>query len=257
MKNSTQFAKDIENWKKTNVLELANHFHELCPETLQHKRVNHFAMQKEYVDEFCKLKKINSIDIRLALDSEQVKDKFSFYPILEITHDASKKSLFLPFKAIDSTKPTPKGQKTQSALVPEIFKDMIAENWHNLEIGFIDDLFIAQGQNEMKNSTNQMVRVNTFEIGVTMMPLINELNSQIEEEDNISEITLYPGVDMNKFGNKKYISFTPVLGFSHSGKLPEQLNHQGIIETLEKEMFIEYSRPCPPTCKPKEIPPIM
>jgi hypothetical protein len=56
---------------------------------------------------------------------------------------------------------------------------------------------------------------------------------------------------MNKFSDKYQISFTPVLGFQYDDIIiPEGMvfGLKSILEFSNKEVFIEYSRPCPPTC---------
>ncbi|MFK7787551.1 MAG: hypothetical protein AB8B56_20680 [Crocinitomicaceae bacterium] len=248
---SDKWEKDIKFWKTEDVLKLANHFHYLNDENdlYQHVRVHHFKMSSENVMKFRLIGEIDTMKICLAIDTDENETKFRFYPILEMTAVGVVGKVQIPLepKAIE-------GDSSESVIVPGIFKDMIQENWNKIDITYIDDLFIAQAQNEEGKLLDQMVRVHEFRISKDMIKVINELNIQVPVEDdrqvmepNIQEIDLYPGVDMNKFGRKEYISFAPVLGFKHLSN-SSTYNRIGIVESQGKETLIEYTLPCPP-CK--------
>jgi len=107
----------------------------------------------------------------------------------------------------------------------------------------IDDLFHCNG-------SNARVRVLHYSIGneketdKKIMQYINEILG------SIIGITLYPGVDMNKFSKKDMISFTPTLGFNTKGIKENSMGLKGVLETMSgpDETLVEYLTPCPPTC---------
>ncbi len=253
---TADYENHISLWKKQSVLKLADHFHEYCKEdSFQHRRVHHFEMDYKFLDLFTKLKEIEKMKICLALKSLEATDDFTFYPILEIECKGNTKIMYFPLEPVAFSE-----LRIQSEFVPGIFKEMIQDNWNKLDIMNIDDLFIAQARTDDGVSLNQMVRVHEFIINEDMIEFINAINREIEtgsspliSEPNIQKIRMYPGVDMNKFGNKELISFTPVLGFGHLQDPNGVLNKHGVLEVTQKETFIEYSRPCPPTCKPPDL----
>ena len=243
--NSETLSKDLENWKREDVLNLANHFHKWCPKTEQHKRVYHFEMEKQVVAEFNELDEIERINICLALHSERSDERFTFYPLLEIHLQTTEPVVFLPL--IGREAPIDEKDIPLSDIVPGIFKEMITKNWHTIETGLIDDLFLARKQEDALLGS-EMVRVHYFEIGERMIKHINGLRAL----GPVDGVIVYPGVDMNKMIDKSMISFTPILGIKHAEHSASNAE-QGVIESVEKETFIEYSSPCPPTCGRKKI----
>lgn len=250
--NTRDYEDDIKFWKIEDVLKLANHFHHFTQEdeSYQHIRVHQFEMEEEFVTTFTQFGTIDSMKICLALKSIEKQMNFTFYPILEITANGSSKKVHFPLeaKALD-----PDGSRSE--FVPGIFKDMIQDNWNKIDITYIDDLFIAQEQDGNGDLLNQMIRVHSFLIDDEIVEFINELNREVpvngdtdNTAPNIQDITLYPGVDMNKFGKKEYISFAPVLGFAHLTDSIQAHGRTGLIEKEKNETFIEYMFPCPPTC---------
>lgn len=250
---TTNYQDDILLWKTERVLNLADHFHEYFEEdnSFQHKRVHRFEMANEHVNVFTKLETIEKLKICLAIHSvTNMENSFRFYPILAVECAGSTETQHFPLDPVALSGPTP-----QSQFVPEIFKNMIHDNWNKLDIAYIDDLFIAQARDQEGKILDQMVRVHEFILNTEMIEFINSINIDVkvntnsqEMQPNIQNITMYPGVDMNKFGKTELISFTPVLGFSHLNDPKETLSKHGVLEATTKETFIEYSRPCPPTC---------
>jgi hypothetical protein len=62
-------------------------------------------------------------------------------------------------------------------------------------------------------------------------------------------LSVYAGLDMNKFNNKDNPAFTPVIGYEFTQGTIEKFKKVGIKDCSERELFMEYSRPCPPTCE--------
>lgn len=239
--DEASFLSETRRWKTEDVMTLANHFHKLCPNTHQHKRVHHFKMSAENVQRFSDFDEVKEINIAMALSEERNRSAFTFYPILEITLINEDRKKYLSLSPMEAPEfiPTP----VDSDIVPGIFKEMISANWHNLEAGLIDDLFLAKKKTE-EGEPLEMVRVHHFKISPKMIQHINLLRAE-----GLHGIYLYPGVDLNKFGDKAHISFTPILGLKHNERETTTLDQHGVIESGRTETFIEYSRPCPPTCK--------
>lgn len=243
--SAANYENDIQFWRSEEILKLANHFHHFDGD--QHKRVNHFEMSINDVKRFSEIGTIDTVNICLALKSPAKSSDFTFYPILRITRGGLDEVLYFPLEP----KASLEKDEFLTELVPGIFKEMIQDNWNKIDITYIDDLFIAQAWDEANSvALNHMVRVHEFIIDKDMMPFINGLNTIDGIVPNITNIKLYPGVDMNKFGNKEFISFTPVLGFTHN-KDVSAYGRIGIIEAVKNETYLEYNLPCPPCRKKK------
>ncbi len=221
-------------WCEEDVLKLGPHFHKFNGKSNQYDRVTHFSLTDQE-----KLKKLNGIGaikklhICLALDNPN-KNEVTFCPYLDINGER----FDLTPETNGSFRNEPEGILTaeESAKVPAIFRNMIWENWEEVEMHLIDDLF------HCKDTDGFLKRVEYFIITPNMFVLINELI-----KSGISAINLYPGIDMNKFNQKNRISFTPVLGFTTTTSLLKS-DHFGIVESNGNETLVEYSLPCPPTC---------
>lgn len=252
--NTTNHEENKQAWKSESVLKLANHFHKFCGNAMQQKRVYQFEMSPDFLKIFTDIQSVGVMRICMAINQDEVDESFKFYPIIELEWPPAEGKIYLPLEPKERY-----DSQFQSEIVPWMFKNMVHDNWNKLDITYIDDLFIAQELDSFNNPTDQMVRVHLFDIDDTMCKFISRLNFEIpangivDAHPNITSITLYPGVDMNKFGKKEYISFTPVLGFTHHNDSPDVIARNGIIETAGKETFMEYMFPCPPTCvrKPK------
>jgi hypothetical protein len=123
---------------------------------------------------------------------------------------------------------------------------MICKNWDEIDVHLIDDLFTARKKEEVNGKqVISTVRVLHYKVNDAM------IENVIQKLKGIHGITLYSGIDMNKFSNKELISFTPVLGFKYTerNENKETLGLKGVLEFMDgKEVFVEYSSPCPPTC---------
>jgi len=249
--NETDHEANRTAWKCEDVLKLANHFHHFDSDTSQHIRVHHFELSNDKdLPRFTEIGRIETMKICMAIDTSKESSEFTFYPFIQIKKVGSG----LPIYFHLHPKPCPKEDDGDlSEFVPGIFKDMILDNWNKLDMAYIDDLFIAQARDKDNNPMDQMVRVHEYIINEDMIAFINAINVLNGDVPNITGVKLYPGVDLNKFGNKALISFTPVLGFTHTHDGPQTMSRMGQIEIAEKETFMEYMFPCPPTCvrKPK------
>lgn len=224
------FENETQRWCKEEVLKLTRHFHCYNKDKARHDRVIHFELQD--IKGFNDIRKqIESIKIYLALkknDSNKITNCF----YLRVNDSNEDHMIFELFPVAEEP------PRLTDSLVPKIFKDMVHKNWNEIEVHLVDDLFHCL-KNNNQNNQNSMVRVEYFEF--------DDIAKNIRDFDqDITAITLYPGIDMNKFGNKDWISFTPVLGIKP--RLDSGQNRMGLFESDGDETFAEYSTPCPPTC---------
>ncbi len=231
------FNSSTSNWKDADVLQLTHNFHKLDLNQGQYERVNYFSMKKGHVKKFNKIQEIKKFTMHLALDKEN-KEHFTFFPIFEIVDVDGKKYRF-PLQPHQKPKQDIEKERTAtnlgSQIVPAIFKDMIAKNWEEVEMSLVDDLFTV------KSTGKPMERVLYY---IVSPELINPYLP-----GNIKELKFYPGLDMNKFQYKDMVSFTPVIGIIPETPLETGIHQmKGILETNGNEVYVEYSRPCPPTC---------
>ena len=236
-KETNKFSEHIERWAHEDMLQLTHHFHRLNGE--QYERTSDFVMDKtEDVPKFESIKKsIKRLRIYLALDAPN-KAAFTFFPVLEVLTDDEK---LYPFKlhATENRKST----SGDLEVVPKLFKDIISKNWDTIDVNLVDDLFFAS--KKTTNGFDTLLRVLYYEVKGKM------LTEVIHKLPELTGITMYSGIDMNKFSDKTQISFTPVLGFQFEE--PDDTSDysfglKSMLEFSKGETFIEYSSPCPPTC---------
>ncbi|WP_298513677.1 hypothetical protein [uncultured Kordia sp.] len=234
---TTNYKEQRERWAHEETLQLTQHFHRLNKNTAEFERVSDFIMNKDGdVLRFETIKKvIKGLRIYLALDASD-KEKFTFFPVLEAMTQPGEFHYFKLFAAHT------REVNTKTEVVPRLFKDIIGKNWDTIDLNLIDDLFIAT--KKVPKEFDRIVRVKYYEVS---QDIIEKVINNLPE---INGITLYSGIDMNKFGDKTSISFTPVLGFQHNAAMEdiEGYGLQGIMEFSKGEVLIEYTRPCPPTC---------
>lgn len=243
--NKTIGESHIKNWKEVCPTELVKHFHifEGDPK-FQFKRVHHYELNESEMDRFRAIGEITKLHISIGLDFDST--TFRAYPILEVWCDGNAESVFflMEGKSKPSTTPVP-----TSELVPGIFKEMVSHNWQRMEVGAINDLFIAEKEKEEGETHIEMQRVHFFWLEETMIGHINNLMKANSGEE-LDGICLFPGVDMNKVGHSKLISFTPVLGITHFNKVQSAKSvsvTNGDVKLYET--YIEYTSPCPTTCR--------
>ena len=136
--NVTNHETNKLAWKSEPVLNLANHFHKLCANSLQQKRVYQFEMSPDLVKVFTDIQSVGVLTICLAINQDESDHNFTFYPIIELEWAQAPGKIYLPLAPKERNE-----CEFQSEIVPGIFKDMIHDNWNKLDITYIDDLFIA------------------------------------------------------------------------------------------------------------------
>jgi hypothetical protein len=249
MSNHAEFTRCTNNWQQEPVVNLANHFHRLNPGSQQQQvRLRKYLMSTGDLMELKQLMQngsIQTLDMYLGLTGAADNNEFTscFYIHIKYGANSDLHKYFKLEAGAETAEDDLQDDEPLSDLVPKIFKEMIATNWYETGFSEIDDLFVAtQG--------TQFLRVKHFWICQQMIDFIN--TAFVDCTDEIEAVTIYAGVDLNKFSNKETISFTPVLGF----RMPEdeitKFKEAGIMECLKKEIFIEYSMPCPTTCYPIE-----
>lgn len=241
IKETEDFQENIDKWAYEDILQLANHFHRLDKDTYggQFERTSDFVMEKkEGVPEFESIKtSIKRLRIYLAL-APQDKEKFTFFPVLEAQTNNEEVKRFKLDAIEGGRKKYPKNE-----LVPKLFKDIISRNWDVVDINLIDDLFVAT--KVLENDFDVVQRVKYYEI------YDENILKVIQKLPKLTGITLYSGIDMNKFGDKTQVSFTPVLGFQYEESVDTtnfSFGLKNVLEFSKGEILVEYARPCPPTC---------
>jgi len=235
------FLKYTRRWEREEMLQLSHHFHKITTDGKQYSRTSNFEMNSEDVKDFEKLKHgIDLLEIYLGLKKGN-KKKQTFFPILKVT-DIDKGKHYFKLDPIDDSNENDELYEE----VPGVFKDMVCKNWDEVDIHLIDDLFTARTKKKVgKRMVGTTERVLSYKVNDIM------IKNVIQNLIGINGITLYSGIDMNKFSNKELISFTPVLGFKFEkrNKEKEAIGLKGVFEFAGgKEVFIEYTSPCPPTC---------
>jgi hypothetical protein len=235
------YSKHRRRWQREDILQLSHHFHKITTSGEQYTRTSEFRMNKDDVEKFDKMKNnIAHIEIHLGLKKRD-KKKQTFFPILKVIGKEGNEDYFKldPIENLEE-------RVRFTAEVPDVFKEMICKNWDEIDTHLIDDLFTARKKDEVNGKkAESTVRVLHYKVNDAMIETV------IQKLEGIHGITLYSGIDMNKFSNKELISFTPVLGFKYTerNENKETLGLKGVLEFLDgKEAFIEYSSPCPPTC---------
>ncbi|MCK8522066.1 hypothetical protein M0D21_10835 [Aquimarina sp. D1M17] len=237
-----------EKWCEEDVLQLAHHFHKL--NRGQYQRVTYFKLNPSELKRFNKFsERIASIRIYLALEQKYRKEKVSFCPYLHLNYDekdtpeSQGEKIFYLTPCLEPRPNESRFNRKQftESLVPKIFKEKICANWDKVEMHLIDDLFHCWGEakSEEGNMLGTMLRVEFFMLDEIVQDIIPE---------KVEAIHLYPGIDMNKFQHEDEISFTPVLGVTPPLHLNREMSGVGLMESNDDETYLEYSKPCPPTC---------
>ncbi|WP_109298811.1 hypothetical protein [Aquimarina sp. AU474] len=230
------FVNSREKWCKENILKLAHHFHEWDKNSEQFRRVNFFSLNDKDAERFSNIKKIREIRICLALRGDDI-NKITFYPYLQVNGSKDLVFYFIP-----------QVKKLDAEIVPETFKKMIGDNWNDIDMHLIDDLFHCK-TNEGKGPVERVLSYYIGNKDETDKRILQYINDVLL--DKVTGVNLYPGVDMNKFSKKEMISFTPVLGFNTAGvTMNNELGLRGVVESISgpDETLVEYLSPCPPTC---------
>ena len=231
-------------WQEEELLQLANHFHKLEDNSGQYARVKRFDMID--VSGFNLETSLVSMEIKLGL-LDSSKRQVTFRPLLEIYRKNGESMTYL-FEPVTNGIDQSASNKFYSEPVPAPYKNMVWGNWNDIDTNLIDDLFVAQAVNETGKDTveKRMERVHSFIVDGSGLDVIKSLIG------NITSFYIYPGVDLNKQSKIDKVTFTPIIGMVHpsakKGNGSYFFSSMGAVEFGESETYVEYSRPCPPTC---------
>ena len=263
MSNKNKELLDYLNrWQKAEPFDLYKNFHKLTEE--EKEGVFYFIRGREFklskkgmkvltkVEENRPLKRIN---LWLGLTPFGT-GKVSFIPILGLTFEEKgvQHTFYYEMKDVkaekkaNSTIPNTDG----SSVVSVPFVDRVRNNWLDTGSEQIADTLTSQ-------STEGLKRVLVYEIEGAGLDFF------IAERQYLNALYVYPGVDLNK-NSVADISFIPVFGLKFSDLQARDTNilfrkHGfGISwrvgrENEDDELYLDYSRPCPPTCHPLPPPP--
>lgn len=237
----------VQRWKKESILRLAEHFHEFNKTNGQHLRVANYTLSSDSIAAItAKWSKITQMGIHLGLNKgNENENVITFVPFFYVkTNDGGEYfemkvgSKDINGNSVDETSNIT--STTQSEIVPDSYMRMVTENWNTMDFHLLDDLFVVQ-------SKNVPVRVQSYHIiGNIIKALIQKPGK------SLVSINLYMGVDMNKFSKTSMTSFTPIFGFIFKD-FPEN-NEFDLLSALHlsrnREIFVQYSSPCPSTCPP-------
>ncbi|NOQ70918.1 MAG: hypothetical protein GQ574_02890 [Crocinitomix sp.] len=246
MSQNNDFVLYTQNWCNEPILNLADHFHLLNSQVGQQKRLSEYRMEGE--NDLARFNtivaddSISRIEMHLGLTAASNCNEFTSCFYMKVYHGVNAIDYF-KLSPFEKPPVIPTNDIPISDIVPQIFKEMIANNWDEVENHLIDDLFIAKDGPIIE-------RVHYFLIGDTMTTFIKELLNGCSY--GIEGIKIYAGIDLNKFSNKKTISFTPVLGIKLPDAIIDSMLMAGNVNCLLGEVLLEYSMPCPPVCKPIE-----
>ncbi|MFK7749954.1 MAG: hypothetical protein AB8B65_16290 [Kordia sp.] len=246
MKSIPQEEK-LLRWQREHILRLADHFHEFNEISGQHLRAQKFSLGIEALKIVAdNWKTTTQIEIHLGLNEvETEKNAITFIPLFKTINAQGEEAFF----DMEITNEIPKSNtRTVNGLkpdiVPESYVYMVTENWNTVDFHLIDDLFVVQ-------SKNSPVRVRSYSLTEDLVKQLNSMNGE-----DLVAVHVYLGLDMNKFNKTNLTSFTPIFGFVFKDAVAndtfsflDALNFSKRNNELKtREIFVQYSRPCPPTC---------
>lgn len=275
------FDASITEWITCDVNDLAGHFH--CYkggnqfERLEWVHLNPPELKKL----FTASGEMESFTISMALDipaqdkTGEKKKSFTFRPVISVKYKEEGEQW--DYFSNDNIVPDP-GHLHQAAKVPAEFKDALSQNWVELDISNMDDVFTASIPLSKTNAPGrtpkpapQRLLSYKFTLGdpgkpeteanITFFKFIDDLRKTHE----ITIIKFHLGTDMNKLNHKDKFTFSPVL------EVWADLRINGGAKNKEDDSFIkalhkarlrcgvpndtgdlpalyEYMMPCPSTC---------
>jgi hypothetical protein len=263
----------IDFWKKCDVNKLVEHFHSYSRRTSQYERLSMLSLKVDDLEElFPKDKNVTSFDISFALTNEtSLTDQFTFKPIISVHYDGltspsiQKEFQYGPVPINYNDAPP---VSTGDAPVPYEFKEWITQNWMELNINLIDDVFTASFADETspKHKSIPEKRITQRLLAYYFTDKINNklfsfVTSLKKDKASLSQFILHLGVDMNKFDHKDQFSFSPVFELRiknasdaikllayNLGLRTSALKKDGKVLNEDHPVYFEYGTPCPSTC---------
>ncbi len=237
----------IQRWQREHVLRLAEHFHEYDTVNNQHRRVSKYKLNADDLKTIQGIwSDIKEMGIHLGLRKEAPEENnITFVPIFVVkTTEEFYFEMEIAVEIIENDINAKGRQQESSGFVPKPYVDMVTENWRTIDFNLIDDLFVVQ-------LNKAPLRVMSYHITDTIIEQLTQLKG-----DDLLELNLYLGVDMNKFSTTSLPSFTPVYGYKfEDAALIDKVDFFQALtcssrtnDSKAEEIFVQYARPCPPTC---------
>ncbi|MCE7996565.1 MAG: hypothetical protein HEP71_31630 [Roseivirga sp.] len=254
----------LKNWQEAEPDDLYKNFHKLDKEKQTASffvRGTEFKLGQEGLEVLNGQKTPKSIEkseltrINLWIGlSDFHKETIGFTPILGLTFENADQSESF-FYEMGNVNPLLLRKPDDSSLLPLPFVEQVKKNWIETTSDQMTDTVTSQ-------SAIGLERVLVYEITG------GGLDFFIENRKALTNLYLYPGVDLNK-SSVEDISFISVFGLRFNNLLKDTTKDSffrrsgyGISWTLKKEsgldedeVFLDYARPCPPTCPPPPPPP--
>lgn len=255
----------LKNWQEAEPRDLYQNFHKLDKEKETASffvRGTEFRLKQEGLEvlngknapKSIENSQLTRVNLWIGL-SEFHKEKVSFTPILGLTFENADNQSESFFYEMENVNPLRLRKPNDSSLLPLPFVEQVKKNWIETASDRMADTVTSQ-------SAIGLERVLVYEITG------GGLDFFIDNRKALTNLYLYPGVDLNK-SSVEDISFISVFGLRFNDLLNDtskdslfKKSGYGISWTLkgdsgleEDELFLDYARPCPPTCPPPPPPP--
>ncbi len=278
MSKDQRLAEYMKNWQETEPRELYQNFHKL-DDTDKKKayaffvRGTEFRLSKEGLEKLTAAPKENErlIGISVVMGLSEFKPHtVNFVPILGLTYCKEKCkqcrehndpykckdniAYYYEFEDVKHNRKSYWGSDVDdgSSVVSLPFVDQVRNNWLDTASDQMADTVTSQ-------SPEGLERVLSYQIADAGLDFF------IANREFLTDLYIYPGVDLNKHTTAD-IAFIPVFGLKfqrladtdtsslfrkHGFGISWKING----EDEDDELFMDYSRPCPPTCVPPPPPP--
>lgn len=250
-------------WKQCEVSNLTNHFHKYNNQLAQYDRLSNVKLSGNDISSLFG-GDLNSFSVWMGLNGTSVTDEFTFLPNMTVNFkngknaqaDFGEKSsvpLLTLTNLISPTNPSDSG----SQAVPFEFVRWLCKNWMEIDMQYIDDVFVSTFE-EGKGLLTPEMRTNKRVIAYHFSEFTNPNFYQFiaKYKDRIKEFIFHLGVDMNKYGHHNVFAFSPVFEVHISDVTKDDIFHihrlgfksHSVGNTNTEVVYYEYSAPCPPTC---------
>jgi hypothetical protein len=271
-------SEKTAQWKKCDVNNLVANFCRFTGEGSQYERLGALYLQDDDVAILFPERSeknpspIESFAIKFALDTNVAgMGEFNFRPFISVRQTGVTSPAESPFCFEHEYKKTNVSPRNAAEVPPE-FKDVVTQNWIDLDVSLIDDVFTASLPDtsfkkngprippkrvpqrllayQFKNGSNPGDQANP-----TFLDFINKHSGQIRT------FAFHLGIDMNKFPHKDQFTFSPVIELTvetitpaERGRLLETIHQNGLRACPVKgaadlaTVYYEYMAPCPSTC---------
>ncbi|GAB5522225.1 MAG: hypothetical protein Roseis2KO_00970 [Roseivirga sp.] len=268
MNKDKQLEGYLKNWQEAEPFDLYKNFHRLddSGKVAYFIRGTEFRLGEKGMEKLTTPtpnEKLSGVALSIGL-SDFKREKVNFIPILELTfcpdtcqnceNCEDKTTYYYELEDVKKKRKSYWGMDdySGSSVVSLPFVDHVRNNWIDTTSEEIADTITSQ-------SAKGLERVLLYQI------VDAGLDFFAANREYLTGLNIYPGVDLNK-NSVKDISFIPVFGLKletlsnadtstlfqrHGFGISWKING----EDEDDELFLDYSRPCPPTCVPPPPPP--